>query len=173
MSTKNDMDIFEVIKRRRSIRRFTDEPVQDEVIDKIIDAGIWAPSGLNNQPWKFGVIKDKGLKEEIAGLTRYAKIVRGADTLVMVFLDHSLSYDRTKDAMAVGACIQNMLLAIHSFGLGAVWLGEILKNKEKVLELIGGSGDIELMAIIAVGHPEQPGGEGNRKDMDQAVLFRR
>jgi len=173
MSTKNDMDIFEVIKRRRSIRRFTDEPVQDEVIDKIIDAGIWAPSGLNNQPWKFGVIKDKGLKEEIAALTKYSKIVLGANTLIAVFLDHSLSYDRTKDAMAVGACIQNMLLAIHSFGLGAVWLGEILKNKEKVLELIGGSGDIELMAIIAVGHPEQPGGEGNRKDMDQAVLFRR
>jgi nitroreductase len=167
------MDIFEIIKTRRSIRRFTDEPVQDEIIDKIIDAGIWAPSGLNNQPWKFGVIKDDGLKREIAALTRYSKIVLGADTLIAVFLDHSLSYDRTKDAMAVGACIQNMLLAIHSLGLGAVWLGEILKNREKVLELIGGSDDIELMAIIAVGHPDQTGGAGNRKDMDQAVLFRR
>ena len=75
--------------------------------------------------------------------------------------------------MAVGACIQNMLLTIHSLGLGAVWLGEILKNKEKVLELVRSSDDIELMAIIAVGHPEQKGGDGNRKDTDRAVLFRK
>lgn len=167
------MDIFEIIKTRRSIRKFTDEPVPDEIIDKIIDAGRWAPSGLNNQPWKFGVIKDDGLKKEISSLTRYYKIVRSADTLLAVFLDHSLSYDRTKDAMAVGACIQNMLLTIHSLGLGAVWLGEILKNKEKVLELVRSSGDIELMAVIAMGHPEHKGGAGNRKDMDQAVLFRK
>ena len=167
------MDIFEVIKTRRSIRKFTDEPVDNETIDKIIDAGIWAPSGLNNQPWKFGVIRDVGLKGEIASLTRYSKIVLGADTLIAVFLDHSLSYDRTKDAMAIGACIQNMLLTIHSLGLGAVWLGEILKKKEKVLELVGGSADIELMAIIAAGHPEQKGGAGNRKDFDHAVLFRK
>ena len=167
------MDIFELIKTRRSIRKFTDKPVQDETIDKIIDAGIWAPSGLNNQPWKFGVIKENGLKREIAALTRYSKIVLGADTLIAVFLDHSRSYDRIKDAMAVGACIQNMLLTIHSLGLGAVWLGEILKNKEKVLELVCSSDDVELMAIIAVGHPEQKGGAGNRKDMDHAVLFRK
>ena len=167
------MDIFEIIKTRRSIRKFTDEPVPDETIDKVIDAGIWAPSGLNNQPWKFGVIRESGLKGEIAGLTRYSKIVLGADTLIAVFLDHSQSYDRTKDAMAVGACIQNMLLTIHSLGLGAVWLGEILKNKEKVLELVCSSGDIELMAIIAVGHLAQKGSAGNRKDMGQAVLFRK
>ena len=167
------MEIIEGIKTRRSIRRFTDEPVRDEIIDKIIDAGIWAPSGLNNQPWKFGVIKDDGLKRKIAELTRYSKIVLSADTLIAVFLDHSLSYDRTKDAMAIGACIQNMLLAIHSLGVGAVWLGEILKNREKVLEFICSSDDIELMAIIAVGHPDQTGGAGHRKDMDQTVLFRR
>ena len=167
------MNIIDLIKTRRSIRKFTDEPVPDETIDKVIDAGILAPSGLNNQPWKFGVIKESGLKKEIAALTRYSKIVCGADTLIAVFLDHSQGYDRTKDVMAVGACIQNMLLVIHSLGLGAVWLGEILKNKEKVLELVGGFGDIELMAIIAVGYPEQKGGAGNRKDLDQAVLFRK
>lgn len=166
-------DIFEIIKTRRSIRKFTNEPVADEALDRIVDAGMWAPSGLNNQPWKFGVIKDRGLKSEIAGLTRYSKIVEGADTLIAVFLDHSQSYDRTKDAMAVGACIQNMLLAIHSLGLGAVWLGEILKNKDKVLELVGGADDIELMAIIAVGHPEQKGGAGKRKGADETVIFRK
>lgn len=83
------MDIFETIKTRRSIRQFTDEPVPDEVIDTIIEAGTWAPSGLNNQPWKFAVIKDPGLKTEISDLTHYSRIVLSANTLIAVFLDHS------------------------------------------------------------------------------------
>lgn len=167
------MDIFELIKTRRSIRKFTDKPVSDELIDKIIEAGTWAPSGMNNQPWKFAVIKNKDLKTKISGLTHYSKIILGADALIAVFLDQSESYDRTKDTGAVGACIQNMLLFIHSMGLGAVWLGEILKNKEKVLELVEGSKELELMAVIALGHPAEKGGKGSRKGIDKKVFFRK
>jgi len=167
------MDILELIKTRRSIRKFTDEPVSDEVIDKIIEAGIWAPSGMNNQPWKFAVMRDNALKAEISGLTHYSKIVKGANVLIAVFLDNSLSYDRTKDVQAIGACIQNMLLYIHSKGLGAVWLGEILKSKDKLLELIKGPKNLELMAVIALGHPAEKGGRGSRKDPGDAVFLRK
>ena len=167
------MDIFELISTRRSIRKFTEEPVPDDVIDKIIEAGTWAPSGLNNQPWKFAVIKDSELKSKISELTHYAKIVLGANVLIAVFLDHSSSYDRTKDAQAVGACIENMLLYIHSIGLGAVWLGEILKNKDKVLQLTGGPEDLELMAVIAIGYPAEKKGKGSRKGPEQTVFFRK
>ncbi|MBI5664689.1 MAG: nitroreductase [Nitrospirae bacterium] len=167
------MDAFELITTRRSIRKFTDKQVPDEVIDRIIEAGTWAPSGLNNQPWKFAVIKDSALKKEVSGLTHYSKIVSGANVLLAVFLDNSLSYDRTKDCQAIGACIQNMLLYIHSIGLGAVWLGEILKNKDNVTELISGPKNLELMAVIALGHPAEKGGKVTRKGLDQTVLFRR
>lgn len=142
------MDVFEIIKTRRSIRKFTDEPVPDEIVNKIIEAGIWAPSGMNNQPWKFAVIKDSELKNKISNLTHYSKIILSSQVLIAVFLDHSLSYDRTKDVLAIGACIQNMLLTIHSMGLGAVWIGEILKNKDKVLGFLKGPEDLELMAVI-------------------------
>ena len=165
------MDIFEIIKTRRSIRKFTEEPVPDEVVNRIIEAGTWAPSGLNNQPWKFAVIRDNELKSQISGLTHYSQIVLSANVLIAVFLDNSSSYDRTKDAQAVGACIQNMLLYIHSMGLGAVWLGQILKNKDKVLELINGPDDFELMAVIALGHPAAKAGKGTRKELDQMVFF--
>ncbi|MBI5100116.1 MAG: nitroreductase [Nitrospirae bacterium] len=167
------MDIFEIIKTRRSIRKFSDEPVSDEIIDKIIEAGTWAPSGLNNQPWKFAIIRNNELKTKISTLTRYYRIVLNANTLIAVFLDNSLTYDRTKDCQAIGACIQNMLLAIHSIGLGAVWLGEILKNKDKVLELLVGSRELELMAIIAFGHPAEKGGKGMRKDAAQTIIIRK
>ncbi len=167
------MDIFKLISTRRSVRKFSDEPVSDEMIDKIIESGTWAPSGMNNQPWKFAVIKDVGLKEKISNLTHYSKIILSAHALITVFLDKSSSYDRTKDVQAIGACIQNMLLTIHSMGLGAVWLGEILKSKDKVLELVGGPQDLELMVVIALGYPAGKGGKGNRKGLVDKIFFRK
>ncbi len=141
------------------------------MIDRIIESGIWAPSGLNNQPWRFAVIRDRIIKNKLSRLTHYSKIVLGASVLIAVFLDNGESYDRTKDVMAVGACIQNMLLFIHSQGLGAVWLGEILKNKDTVRNLVKGPETLELMAVIALGHPAEKGGKTGRKDLETVVFF--
>jgi len=89
---------------------------------------------------------------------------------VAVLLDHSQSYDRVKDIQAIGACIQNMLLTIHHLGLGWVWLGEILRNRDSVERIPEVPQSCELMAIIAFGHPSESGGEGNRKPTDQVVI---
>jgi nitroreductase len=167
------MNLFEIIRTRRSTRKFTEKPVPDEVIEKIIEAGTWAPSGLNNQPWRFAVIKESELKREFSTLTHYSKVVLSANALIAVFLDNASSYDRTKDVQAIGACIQNMLLFIHSEGLGAVWLGEILKSRERVLSIVNGSEDLELMAVIALGYPASQGGKGSRNKAGQSVFFRK
>ena len=167
------MNLIKLIKTRRSIRRFTDESVSDELIDKIIEAGIWAPSGKNNQPWKFAIIKDQDLKAQVAELTHYSKCVLSAHVLIAVFLDNSSGYHEIKDAQAIGACLQNMLLTIHDEGLGAVWLGEILKNSDKVRELVTGSKDLELMAVIAIGYPAEKGGKGSRKELNETIFFRK
>lgn len=166
------MDVFKTITTRRSIRKFTDEAVLDTTIDRILEAGIWAPSGMNNQPWKFAVITDAAVKAKVSRLTHYAKVIQGASALIAVFLDQSRSYDRTKDVQAIGACIQNMLLTVHSLGLGAVWIGEILRNKDKVLELLGGDRELELMAVIALGHPAEKGGTPGRRKVKETIFFR-
>lgn len=150
------MDVLQAIRERRSIRRFRKKPVEREKLLKILEAGRWAPSGLNNQPWKFALIRSD-LKNEISKLTEYGDIIRAADCLIAVFLDRRRMYDRTKDLIAVGACIQNMLLAAHSLSLGAVLIGEILKNKVAVRRLLGLPKEMELMGIIAVGYPAERG----------------
>jgi nitroreductase len=66
-----------------------------------------------------------------------------------------------------------MLLFIHSEGLGAVWLGQILANREKVLELVGGPKDLELMAVLALGYPAEKGGSPGRKGIKDTVFFRK
>ena len=171
MGNKNP--VVEAIRRRRSVRQFTGAEVSDEAVNEVLESGSWAPSGKNNQPWKFAVIRDRVLKESLASLTHSASIIREAAVCIAIFLDHSRVYDRTKDVQAVGACIQNMLLSIHSMGLGGVWLGEILKNKEKVKEVLNGGEDLELMAVVAFGHPAERLTGGERDPLEKNVFLRR
>jgi nitroreductase len=170
---RNENPVIETILTRRSICQFKREPISEEILNQILESGLWAPSGKNNQPWKFAVIRDTALKESLAALTHSRSIIQGAPVCIAVFLDHSRVYDRTKDVQAVGACIQNMLLTIHSLGLGGVWLGEIVKNKEKVGELLGAGKDLELMAVVAFGHPAKRPGDGERDSLEKGIFFRK
>jgi len=164
--------MLELIKARRSIRKFTSRKVDENLLNQIIEAGMWAPSGLNNQPWRIAIIQDSYTKQAIAPLTRYSPIIEEAPVLLLVFLDVDSSYDRTKDIQAIGACIQNMLLTIHDLKLGGVWLGEILKNKDKVSEIVNAPDNLELIAIIALGHPAEQGGRAYRKSMEEIVFLK-
>ncbi|MGV1099122.1 nitroreductase family protein [Thiovibrio sp. JS02] len=147
--------VFDAIFSRRSIREFTGQEVAAPLLHEIITAGIWAPSGLNNQPWRFVIIRDAGVRAQLAGQTHYSHIVLAAPALIAVYLDQNAMYDPVKDAQSAGACIQNMLLAAEALGLGAVWLGQILKNKEEVRRILGLAETLDLMAVIAVGYPSR------------------
>ena len=165
------METIEAIKTRRSVREFTDEKVDDKTIEKIIDAGRWAPSGLNNQAWRFIIVQNPDTKEALSGLTHYGVIIKNAPVLIVVFLDSEHLYDRTKDVQSIGACIQNMLLAIHSLGLGGVWLGEILKKKEMVNKILEAPDRYELMAVLAFGHSVKKPRVSERKDIPE-IFYR-
>jgi nitroreductase len=167
------LDILNILENRRSIRRFTDDPVPEAVVNKILEAGRWAPSGLNNQPWRFAVVTDVSLIKEISTLTRYSWIVKKAKVLIAVFLDNEASYHRIKDAQAVGACLQNMLLEIHSLDLGGVWLGEIIKSDQEIRKILGLGDTLELMAVIAIGHPDEKPKKVKRKALQELMVFRK
>ncbi len=162
--------ILDLIKSRRSIRKFKKQLVEDRLIRQIIETGIWAPSGLNNQPWKFIVLCSQEMREALASQTRYGRIIRDAPVCIAVFLDTDASYDRTKDVQAIGACIQNMLIAIHALGLGGVWLGEILKNADTVRTVLAVPQHMELMAVIALGYPAETEVTSHRKGFNEVVL---
>ncbi len=163
------METLEAIKTRRSIRVFQDKPVEWENILIILDAGRWAPSGLNNQPWKFRILDDAEEKSQVADQTRYSDMLKNAPVSIAVFLDTKESYDRTKDVQAIGACVQNMLLAAHDQGIGACWIGEILKNKEKVNAILRIPEEYELMAVVALGYPAKKDAKADRKKLEELL----
>lgn len=163
------MKLLDIIRSRRSIRKYNKEPVADIKINEILEAARWAPSGLNNQPWRFVIIKDESFRRKISELTHYSSIVSGSDFCIAVFYNQPAGYNRDKDLMSIGASIQNMLLYAHDAGIGSVWLGEILKNKEKINTLLGIDSSNEFMALVAFGFPGEEG-VSDRKKMNELIL---
>jgi nitroreductase len=140
------------IKSRKSIRNFIYKKIDNDTIGEILECGRWAPSGRNSQPWKVCIVSHPTVKRLVAEQSKYGGIIESAYLNFVVFLDLERGYDRVKDVLAIGAFIENMLLAVHAKGLGGVWIGEILKNKEKVSEVFKLSPEkYELMGVLVVG----------------------
>jgi nitroreductase len=165
-------ELLELIKTRHSVRRFTESDVDDELLGQILEAGRWAPSGKNNQSWRFVVLRDQPLKEKMAELTSSGRIIKDAPVVLPVFIHQPSMYDQTKDHQSIGACLENMLIMAHGAGLGAVWLGEILKNANQVRELLNVGAEYSLMAVLALGWPMGEVKFPPRKSLDELVLAR-
>lgn len=170
MPVPGEYKVIDAILTRRSVREFNDRPISKEEINTILNAGRWAPSGLNNQPWRFVVVRAPETIHKLSGCTHYSSIVEGAPLLIAAFLDTEHSYDRTKDVQAIGASIQNMLLACCDLCLGAVWLGEILKQHEKVNSILNCPSKLELMAVLAIGEPAPGKRISTRKSLSELVF---
>jgi nitroreductase len=170
MPVTGETKVIDTILNRRSVREFTDKPVSKEDINIILNAGHWAPSGLNNQPWRFIVIRNRETIQKLSECTHYSGIVAGAPLIIATFLDNETSYNRTKDIEAIGAAIQNMLLTCCELSLGGVWLGEILNQKEKVNSILGCPSNIELMCALAIGEPVPKERTSTRKALSEIVF---
>jgi nitroreductase len=166
-----DNPVINAIFNRRSIRKYTDQSVSRKDIITILEAGRWAPSGLNNQPWRFMVItKNDPRHDKLAQCTKYAHIVRASYACICVMLDKSVMYSQLKDNQGAGACIQNMMLAAHALGLGTVWLGQIINDQAAALGTLGKSEkEYELQAVIALGYPDQKG-NSKRTELSELLL---
>jgi nitroreductase len=161
---------------RRSVRSYTSEKVKPSDITTILTAASWAPSGNNLQPWKFSVVmNDADLLKKLSSLTIYQHWVQTAPCLIAVFLDTKAVDNKIqgiylKHVQAIGAAIQNMLLAAHEIGLGTCWIGEILKNEDQIKELLGAPNDLELMAVISVGYSSKDTIKSKRRDISEDIL---
>ena len=119
------MDAMEAILSRRSIRRYTPDPLPEEAIRRVLEAGMAAPSAGDERPWHFVVITDKGMLAAIPGFHSLSRFVPNAAAAILVCADLALSKYPPADywVQDCSAATQNILLAAHAAGLGAVWLG--------------------------------------------------
>jgi len=163
------MDAYEVLMTRRSIRSYTDEPVSDGDVDKVLRAAMAAPSAGNEQPWHFVVIRDDDVMRQIMDVHPYSSMLEAADLCIAVLADLSLEKHKGYWVQDTSAATQNILLAAHALGLGAVWLGvHPVEEREKGLKAILNLPDgVECLSLVSIGHPAEPSGPADRYDADR------
>jgi nitroreductase len=120
---RDEMDAMTAIHTRRSIRKYTNEPVPDELVEEVLRAAMMAPSAGNQQPWHFIVIRDRELLDSIPEVHPHSKMIPGAPMAIMVCGDLRVGKHKELWVQDCSAATQNLLLAAHAKGLGAVWLG--------------------------------------------------
>jgi nitroreductase len=147
------MDIIEAIKGRRSVRVFDDKTVLKELVDKIIDAGQWAPSACNRQAWKFIVIDDPHVKKKIIEETT-AYFVKNVPLIILVLYSNRTDNLEYKDHLLSAAmAVQNMQLAAYSLGLGSCCVNN-LPIKSRLRKILNIPRHYDPVSLICVGYPK-------------------
>jgi len=151
------MELLEGIKTRRSIRKFTDRSISNTDINTIIEAGMFAPSAVNCQPWHFIVIHDRNTFAEIMQVHPYAQMLETAQAAILVCGDTHLQHDQGYWIMDCTASTQNILLAAHGLGIGSVWVGiHPRESRKSAMKKIFGLPDhVKPLALVALGYPAE------------------
>ncbi len=149
------MDALEAIRTRRSIRRYTPEPVSEETVKVLLEAAMSAPSAGNEQPWHFIVITDRRLLDEIPLFHPYADMLREAQVAILVCGDIERERYKGHWVQDCSAATQNLLLAAHACGLGAVWVGvyPVEERMQRFRKLFGLPAPVTPFALVPLGHP--------------------
>lgn len=182
------MEVYDCIEQRRTVRRFLDKPVGKSKIDRIIEAGIYAPSQKNQQPWRFDIVVGKVrdamkdvlqkttlfledilpeyTQENLAEVHTFFENIGNAPVLIVVTHPKVTSdFNTLNTLLGVGGCIQNMQLAAFNEKLGAVCLTTSYYVKNEICELLGIK-NREISTVLAIGYPVQEVEfPGRRKDL--------
>jgi nitroreductase len=187
------MELFEAIKNRRSVRRFTSDPVDDVKIEAILEAGRWAPSWGNTQCWRFVVVRDPAVRAGLTGTLMPIKLpdkeipnpaaigfAQAPVIIVVCAATGRAGFGHGGDSEPVtdkgdwfmfdtALAVQNMVLAAHALGLGTVIIGAFDAAKaENILAIPAG---FRAVAMFPVGVPAQPGKAPLRKELHELVFY--
>jgi nitroreductase len=159
-----DKSLLDVIYSRRSIRRYTKDPVPDEVVKKILEAGRLAPSANNAQPWHFIVVTDPKLKEALSH-GRWNWFIKDSAFTVVGCGNKNNKWS----TIDVTIALQNMVIAAEAQGIGSCWVGDF--NEEEVKELLGIPESIRVICLVAFGYPAEKPSPRSKKSLEEIVHY--
>ena len=141
------MDALEAIRKRRSVRKYTGDPIPREHLETIVDAGRLAASGHNNQPWDFIVVTDRAMIDQLKVASQW---MEQAGAIIAVVLDPESRWWLEDGSAAV----ENMLIAATALGYGSCWLeGYTLPREEEFKTLLGVPREKRLLTLVPIGVP--------------------
>ena len=166
------MDYFNTIENRFSCRCFKDERIPRDLLNKVLEAGILAPTACNYQPERIMVLEDKDLIEKLKDGTRYTF---NAKTLLIISHDKNISWHRGNDGVDHGAIdsaivATHMTLALTALGLGSCFVCSM--REALVREILGLPENYQVDIILPIGYPSEVKPHNSRKDLEEIVTFK-
>lgn len=176
------MELMEAIMGRRSVRRYKSDPVSEESLQTVLEAVRWTPSWANTQCWEIIVVRDPGVRAELAatlpkGNPALSSMTEAPLLLVLCGRKGLSGYKRGEPATEkgdwlmfdTGLAMENLCLAAHGLGLGTVVIG--MFDHKKAAEILELPPDTELVAMTPLGYPAVPGSVTRRKEISEFVHY--
>lgn len=150
-------DVFDCMRESHSVREFTPHDIPDPTLSRILEAGCWAPSAGNLQPWYFYVVKNQQVKEKVAEACFEQQQVKNAPVIIVVLADPAKSNERYGERGAQLYCIQdtaaaveNIILAAYGLGIDSCWVGAF--DEVKVQTLVEAPPRLRAVSILCLGY---------------------
>lgn len=165
--------LMALLKGRRSIRRYEDKPVPDELLTHVLEAGRWAPSASNRQPWTFVIVRDAEIRKAVAEHAAYFFVkwahVEEAPVIIALCGDRRNRVYRQFLHEDVGLAGSQMMLQAAALGLGTCWVGGL--DREAIGEVLKLPSHIELIGLLTLGFPAEDPEPPARKPLAQLVHY--
>ena len=171
-----EMDFYEVIQRRLSVRAYKPDPVPEPALNRILEAGRLAPSAKNYQPWKFIVVKDEKIRQELVPACRNQRFIAEAPIVICAcaILDQAwkgMGGYWSSAEVDVAIALEHIILAAAAEGLGTCWIGAFIEAEVKrVLQIPEG---VKPVALTPLGYPAQESQPRPRRPIEEIVCYNR
>lgn len=168
------MELYDVIKKRKSVRKYKPVPIADEVINRILDAGRMAPSAKNIQPWHFIVVREPEMKKKVAEACRNQHFIADADVIICGCAFEKVAWGRMGNYMAawphdLSIALEHMILAATNEGLGTCWIGAF--DEGMVKDVLGVPDGVRVVALTPVGVPSEEAKDRGRLELKDIVSY--
>ncbi len=168
------MEFYEVIRRRRSVRAYQPDPIPEETLNRILEAGRLAPSAKNLQPWRFLVIRDRRLISELIPAMRNQKFIAEAPILIGVVAKEKIAWGRmggywSSYPVDCAIALEHIILAATAEGLGTCWIGAY--EEKEVRRILNIPEDEKPIAFTPLGYPNESPEERTRKPLSEIVQY--
>ncbi len=168
------MKVLEVIRNRRSVRKYKDKPIPEEALLRVLEAARLAPSGSNLQPWKFIIVKDKTLKEKLAQASARQFFMAEAPIIIVGCGFPDNCYARMGRYMKswsvdVTIALDHLILQAQEEGLGTCWIGAF--EEEEIKEIRNVPEGVKILALTPLGYPGEIPPFRGRKSLDEIISY--
>jgi nitroreductase len=167
------MTVFEAIQGRRSIRKYSSKPVEEEKLSKVLEAARLAPSAGNGQHWKFIVVTDDAVKEELMKISGGQKFIGEAPVVLLAVGTKPgiMTNDQPAEAVDLSIAMSFMILEAYEQGLGTCWIARY--DQQSVRDLLGIPVSASVVAISSLGYPAEEPPAKPRKSLKDIVCYNR